>query len=139
MKQLISIDDYKKAINVGRASMSEPYATEARFVARSHSLSIKYSNGMTLVLDVRQSPILSAHPDADLSSPYVTPGGDGILFDNSRLSFGLPNLVAPFLPVSLARQRIASDIGRVRSPAKAAAAKANGAKGGRPKKVPEVV
>lgn len=138
MKQIIAVDDYEKAINAGRASMSEPYATEARFNVRAHALSIKYSNGMTLVLDVRQSPILSAHSDADLSSPYVTPGGDGILFDNSGLSFGLPNLVAPFLPVSLARQRIASDIGRVRSPAKAAASKANGLRGGRPKKTPEV-
>jgi hypothetical protein len=137
MKALISEEEYQRALDKGCAAMLDPYAIGARFSARSHSLSIEYSNGMTVSLDVRKSPLLTAHPDADLSEPYVTPGGDGLIFDKADLSFGIPSLVAPFLPESLARQKISSIMGRVRSSKKAESSKANGARGGRPRKVLE--
>jgi hypothetical protein len=134
MKNIISNADYERAIEVGKRAMQEPFATAARFNARTHTLALIYSNGMTLAIDIRQSPILSAYQNVDLSSPYVTPGGDGLLFDKAGLSFGIPSLVASFLPESLARQKIASILGKVKSSAKAASSKENGAKGGRPRK-----
>ena len=134
MKTLISDKNYAQALEKGRAALAQPHATAARFNARRRVLSLEYSNGMVLSFDIRSSAILGAHADADLSDPYVTPGGDGIVFDKSGLSFGIPGLVAPLLPLSLARQKIASVIGQAKSPRKAAASKANGAKGGRPRK-----
>jgi hypothetical protein len=135
MKELISEKDYQEALAKGSAALAEPHATAARFNTRTRILSINYSNGLSIHFDVRASSILAGHADADLSDPYVTPGGDGLLFERAGLSFALPSVVASILPESLARMRVAAVQGRVRSDKKAEAARANGAKGGRPRKV----
>ena len=134
VKQLLSQQDYEDALRKGRAELAKPHATFARFNAKTRVLSIGYSNGMTVSFDVRKSTILCAHGGADLSEPQVSPGGDGIVFDKAGLAFATHALVAPFLPEDAARQKIASLLGQARSPRKAAASKANGAKGGRPRK-----
>ncbi len=138
MNELFSPEEYQCALNHGLAAMQEPYADKARFNSKSRVLAIEYSNGMTVSFDVRRSPILSKHQDADFSDPYVTPGGDGLLFERANLSFAVVGLVGPFLPESLARQKIASVLGKIRSPKKALASKNNGVKGGRPKKLLEL-
>lgn len=137
MKHLISEQDYQKALASGRAAMMrEPYATHARFNPRTHLLSVEFSNGTIVGVDVRKAAVLRDFPQTAFSDPYVTPGGDGLLFEKAKLSVSIPGLLGPLLPEDVARQKIASVMGKASSAKKAAAAQANGAKGGRPKKVP---
>ncbi len=135
MKKQISEQDYWAALERGRSAMSrEPYATHARFNARTHLLSVEFSNGMVVGVDVRTAAVLQDHPQSAFTDPYVTPGGDGLLFDKAGLSVSIPGLLGPLLPEDVARHKIATVMGRVNSAKKAAAAQANGAKGGRPRK-----
>jgi hypothetical protein len=135
MNELISEHQYQDALKRGRDALAEPHATAARFNARTRVLSIDYSQGLSIQFDVRTNGILAQYADADLSEPYVTPGGDGLLFEKAGLSFALPGLVASILPESLARIRIATALGKARSEKKAESSRANGAKGGRPRKL----
>ncbi len=134
MKNLISQATYEAALKKGRQKLEQPHALSARYNARSHELTLLFSNGFKCSLDVRRAALLSEHPDADFSDPYVTPGGDGLIFDRAGLQVGVPALVGPFLPQSVARHSVSAAQGRRTSAHKAAAARLNGAKGGRPKK-----
>jgi hypothetical protein len=135
MKKLISEQQYQEALSRGCDALAEPHATAAHFNDRTRVLSIDYSNGLSINFDVRASSILAKFADSDLSEPYVSPGGDGLLFEKAGLSFALPSVVASALPESLARMRVATALGQARSEKKAQASRANGAKGGRPRKV----
>lgn len=134
MKSELTDQQYKEALERGRAALSEPYAVEARFNSKTKLLAVTYSNKTVFVLDVRHNEILAPYADKDLANPYVTPGGDGILFDKADLEFSLPSIIACGIPSSLARKRMAMVMGSARSEKKAIAARANGSKGGRPKK-----
>ena len=137
MKNLIAEQDYQRALERGRSAMlREPYATHARFNSRTHLLSVEFSNGTVIGVDVRNAPVLRDFPQSAFSAPYVTPGGDGLLFGETKLSVSIPGLLGPLLPEDVARQKIAAVMGKVSSTKKASAAQANGAKGGRPKKLP---
>lgn len=133
MTNLISEAAYESALKAGRKALEQPHAVSARYNARSHELTLLFSNGLKCSFDVRKAAVLGEYPGADFSEPYVTPGGDGLVFDRAGLSVGVPALVAPFLPQAVARYSVASARGRRTSPEKAAAARLNGAKGGRPR------
>ena len=135
MKNLISQQEYEAALARGRAELAKPHAIEARFVVRGASLHVKFSNGLSLVVDAREVPALQGHPLSSLKNPYVTAGGDGLIFDEANLAFNLPSLLAPFLPLELARSRVAAESGKASSAKKAQAARANGSRGGRPRKI----
>jgi len=136
MKNPISEQDYQSALDRGRSGCREPYATHARFNSRTHLLSVEFSNGTVIGVDVRKATVLRDFPQAAFSDPYVTPGGDGLLFEKAELSVSIPGLLGPLLPEDVARQKIATITGRVSSAKKIAAAQANGAKGGRLRKLP---
>lgn len=135
MKNLISKAAFDKALGAGRQALARKHAVSARYNTRTHMLTVNFSNGFACSFDVRTAPVLGDRPDADYSNPYVTPGGDGLIFDNADLEVGLPALVAPQLPLEIARAAVAASNGRRTTPGKSAAARLNGAKGGRPKKV----
>jgi len=134
MKSPISEKAYKKALACGRGELSKPHAVSASYSKKSHRLTILFSDGLSIGFDTRNTPFFSQHPNADLSDPYVTPGGDGIVFDHAELSASIPGLIAQAIPIEAARQAVASIMGAARSEKKAAAARTNGAKGGRPRK-----
>ncbi len=139
MKRLITQRDYDAALAKGRAELAEPHAIEVRFVGRTTTMQMTFSNGLCLIVDARALPGLQGHTAASLGRPYVTSGGDGLVFDKADLAFNLPNLIAPVLPIELARSRVAAEAGKVSTPRKARAARANGAKGGRPRKTPSML
>jgi len=121
------------ALARGTHALAEPHATEASYNARTHVLAIRFTNGLLVSFDVRKSPFLARHAGVDLRDPYVTPGGDGLVFDHAELSVSLPGLLAELIPEDVARRKVAGAMGRTPSEKKAAAARANGAKGGRPR------
>lgn len=136
MATRISRENYDQALARGRQALEEPHAVSARYVAHARALDLVYSNGLTLRIDPRLVPALQDVPRSALAHPYVTPGGDGLVFgeDDSAAAVSIPGLVARLIPVDIARRTVAAARGRVRSDSKADAARRNGAKGGRPAK-----
>jgi len=134
MKNLVTQQDYDAALAKGRADLEKPHATGARFVGRSHLLEVQFSNGISFTIDARLASDLQAHPLAALKNPRVTNGGDGIVFEDADFALNLPTLLAPFVPIDIARCRVASVAGSTPSAKKSRAARENGAKGGRPRK-----
>ena len=137
MKNLITEKDYQTALAKGRAEMEKPHAVEAQFVLDTPHLVVRYSNNFAFVLDVSVNQHLRDYDLALLRNPQVTTGGDGILFEGADLALNLPDLLAPYMPLDLARSRVAAELGSKKSEKKAEAARANGARGGRPKKIEE--
>ena len=140
MATKISRENYEQAMARGREALEEPHAVSARYVAHARVLELAYSNGLVLRIDPKGVPALKSIPRSALAQPYVTPGGDGLVFGESdAAAIGIPGLVARLIPVDIARRTVAAARGRVRSAQKAEAARRNGAKGGRPVKAPLAV
>jgi len=133
-RKLISAQDYERALEDGRKAMEQPHALRASYNARRHTLTVVYSNSFTCSFDVREAPQLKESPDADFSDPCVTPGGDGLIFEKSNMAVSLSMIVAKFIPADIGKYWSASQQGRRTSVVKAATARANGARGGRPRK-----
>lgn len=135
MATRISRDDYEQALARGRQALQEPHAVSARVLAHARLLELVYSNGLTLRIDLKDVPTLKDLPRSLLAQPWVTPGGDGLVFgEDGTAAVSIPGLVARLIPVDVARRTVAAARGRVRSAEKAEAARRNGAKGGRPVK-----
>jgi len=131
----ISREDYEQALARGRDALEEPHAISARYVAHARMLELVYSNGLVLRIDPKGVPALKGVSRSALAQPYVTPGGDGLVFgEEGAVAVGIPGLVARLIPIGVARRTVAAARGRVRSAHKAEAARRNGAKGGRPAK-----
>lgn len=135
MQTRITTQEYEQALSKGFDALAEPHAIAAKYMANYHLLELTYSNGLIVRIDPRRSDVLSNVPASLLAHPYVTPGGDGLLFDKAGLSVSIPGLLAQLLPADAARQKVASIMGSIRSDVKAKASRANGVKGGRPRKV----
>ena len=94
-------------------------------------------NGVTLVFPAALAQgIADASPES-LEAVSVSPGGLSIDWENLGAGFSLENLLAGIFgnrEWMERRREIARNAGRATSEAKASAARANGAKGGRPRK-----
>lgn len=135
MAARISREDYDQALARGRQALEEPHAVSARYLSHARVLELVYSNGLTLRIDPNGVSALKDIPRGALAQPYVTPGGDGLVFgEDGVAAVSIPGLVARLIPVDIARRTVAAARGRVRSAHKAEAARRNGAKGGRPAK-----
>ena len=134
MKNLITKQDYDKALARGKAEMQKPHAIGARFVDRTWTLEVSFSNGSKFSFNAQETPQLKTYKLEDLENPRVTTGGDGLVFEQANLALNLPILLAPFFPLEIARSRVAAESGSATSEKKAQAARENGAKGGRPRK-----
>ncbi|MGI4815979.1 MAG: hypothetical protein ACRYG5_09740 [Janthinobacterium lividum] len=131
----ITQQEYEQALTRGREALAQPHVIRARYIASADALELVYSNGLLLRFRPRDTVLLRDIPKATLAHPYVTPGGDGLLFDDAALAVSIPGLVSKLIPLDTARMAVAAARGRVTSPAKAEAARRNGLKGGRPTKL----
>ncbi|WP_414900782.1 DUF2442 domain-containing protein [Sphingomonas flavalba] len=120
----------------GRVAMeTEPRATAARYNRKTGRVTVDLVNGCTYVFPSYLVQELSdASPD-DLADVEVDGVGFNLHWPKLDADVYVPALVAgvfgtkDWMSKALARQA-----GRSKSPAKTAASRANGAKGGRPKK-----
>jgi hypothetical protein len=120
------------ALERGRiAAETEPRAAAARYDAKSGRVIIDLTNGATFAFPVRLAEGLADADADDLAEIKVSPVGFGLHWPRLDVDYSVPGLVAGVFGT---RRWMAAQAGRARSPAKAAAARANGAKGGRPRK-----
>lgn len=110
---------------------NEPRATSARYDDKSGRIVVELTNGCTFAFPPRLAQGLSGASDAQLASIEILGNGYGLHWEDLDVDFSVPGLMAGIFGT---KSYMARRAGQATSPAKAAAARANGFKGGRPKK-----
>jgi hypothetical protein len=114
-----------------RLQGQEPRASAARFDPRTGKIVVDLTNGCTFVFPARLIEGLQSAADEDLATVEVLPQGHGLHWEGPDVDISIPGLVNGIFGTRAHMARIA---GSSKSPAKTAASRANGAKGGRPRK-----
>ena len=117
-------------------ALSEPRAAAARYEAASGRVVVELTNGCTFAFPARALQGLDAARDEDLAQVEVLGSGYGLHWETLDADFTVPGLLMGLFGTRawMAREQ-ARKAGAARSPAKAAAARVNGRKGGRPRGV----
>ncbi|ANI78045.1 MULTISPECIES: DUF2442 domain-containing protein [Sphingobium] len=109
----------------------EPRAAAAHYDATSERVVVDLTNGCTFAFPPRLGQGLENATADQIAAVEVSPSGYGLHWAELDTDLSIPGLMAGLFGTRAHMARLA---GRGRSPAKAAAARANGAKGGRPRK-----
>ena len=120
----------------GRKMMeSEPRATAARYDRETGRVAVELANGCTYIFPARLAQELHGADDEALSGIVVDGAGFNLHWPAIEADLHVPALVAGVFGTRdwMAKQW-ARTAGRAKTPAKAVASRANGAKGGRPRK-----
>lgn len=119
----------------GRAQQAtEPHAVSARYEPRRRLVTVELSNGALFSFPPRLAQGLADARIADLSEIEVSPAGTLLRWPRLDVALGVQNLLAGIFGSRWWMRELAARAGRTRSAARAAASRANGAKGGRPRK-----
>jgi hypothetical protein len=113
----------------------EPRAGAARYDRRTGRVHVDLTNGCSFAFPARCVQGLERASDVELSQVDVLGFGLGLHWEDLDVDLSVPGLLAGLFGTKayVDRQR-AARAGSSTSPAKAAAARRNGAKGGRPRK-----
>lgn len=121
------------------AKAAFPAAVAVRYDRRSARLVISLSSGIDISFSPKQAQGLEAAQAADLGDAQISPSGLGVHFPKLDADLYIPALLEGFLG---SRRWMATQNGRAggkaSSEAKSVAARANGLRGGRPKKTAPV-
>lgn len=96
---------------------------------------MELTNGFLFAFPTRIVPALAHRSAAQLAAVSLLPGGSGLRWEPLDVDLSVPGLLLSAMGQGQRMRELARAAGKVKSPAKATAARANGAKGGRPKKV----
>ena len=110
---------------------TQPHAQSARYDAKADRVVVELTNGATFAFPPRLLEGLHEASPADIAEVEVIGCGFGLHWEALDLDYTVPGLVNRVFGTA---RWMAARAGRTASPAKAAAARANGAKGGRPRK-----
>ncbi|WP_312796641.1 DUF2442 domain-containing protein [Tianweitania sp.] len=115
---------------------TEPRAEHARFNVKTRRIEIELINGCSYAFPAALVEDLQDADEADLEIVEIEGGGLNLHWPRLDVDLYVPALIAGIFGTRTWMNRaLARHAGRQTSSAKAAAARANGAKGGRPKKV----
>jgi len=122
----------RAALERGRiARQSEPRAASARYDAALDRVIVDLTNGCTFSFPPRLAQGLETASAAQLADVEILGAGYGLHWEALDADLSVPGLLADLFGT---RAFMARQAGRATSAAKAAAARANGRKGGRPRK-----
>lgn len=117
---------------------TKPHATAVRFFPASREFELLLQTGNRLAFPASALHEIAQATDAQLAQARLLPGGDVLVFDELDLDFDVPGLVMDLVAGPAWRKTIRATLAREmaasKTPAKAAAARENGKKGGRPRK-----
>jgi len=120
------------ALERGRAAgLHEPRAASARYDRRTGRVIVRLTNGCMFAFPPRLAQGLESATEAQLGQIEILGAGYGLHWEALDVDLTIPGLMAGLFGT---RAYMAQQAGRATSPAKAAAARANGAKGGRPRR-----
>jgi hypothetical protein len=130
------MDEYERATKrAGRRRASEPAAVSAHYDRARDRLVIELSTGDKIAFPPQRAQGLEAAGPTDLDPIDISPSGFGLHFPKLDADLWLPALLeGVFGSREWIAARLGARGGRVKSKAKAKAARANGKLGGRPRK-----
>jgi len=114
-----------------RALETEPRAATARYDRKLDRVVVDLTNGCTFAFPPRLAQGLEAATDEQLQEIQILGVGYGLHWEALDVDLSIPGLLAGLFGTKAYMARRA---GQATSPAKAAASRTNGAKGGRPRK-----
>ena len=109
-------------------------ATAARFDARKKLIVIELANGSSFAFPPSLAQGLSDARPVELAEIEITPMGTGLHWPRLDADLTVEGLLAGVFGSRAWMRQHAARAGRAKSPAKTLAARANGARGGRPRK-----
>ena len=113
------------------ANLDEPRATVARYDGQLGQMVIELTNGCTFMFPPHLAQGLETATEDQLAQVEILGAGYGLHWEALDADLSIPGLLAGLFGT---RAHMARHAGQATSPAKAEAARANGAKGGRPRK-----
>lgn len=120
----------------GRIAMAtEPRAVSARYDAKAGRIVVELTSGATFAFPPALVQFLRDATPEHLAEIEVSAAGFGLHWPQIDVDFTVKGLMNGVFGTKAWMSELARRAGSVTSPAKAAAARANGAKGGRPRKV----
>lgn len=114
------------------AQQTEPRAVSARYDAKARRIVVELTSGATFAFPPALVQGLSDATPEQLADVEVSPVGYGLHWPRLDEDYSVPGLMNGVFGTA---KWMAAKAGRATSEAKAAAARANGAKGGRPRKI----
>jgi hypothetical protein len=121
------------ALERGRvARLHEPRAAAVRYDVQLGRIIVNMTNGCTFAFPPRLAQGLESATEEQLAQVAILGAGSGLHWEALDADLSVPGLLAGLFGT---KAHLAREAGRSKSPAKAAAARSNGAKGGRPRKV----
>lgn len=119
----------------GRAMLeAEPRAASARYDVDTGRIVVDLTNGCIFAFPARRVEELETASDAEIAEVQVAGAGFGLHWTSRDADLTIGGLMNGVFGTRKWMSELARRAGRATSPAKAAAARANGAKGGRPRK-----
>lgn len=126
---------YAQARARGKARAEDPSAVVgARYDSIADAIDLRFGAGGSMSIPRRLVPGLEQASETKIESILVSPAGDALSWPSLDVDVYVPGLVERAFGSRLLAASTGRQGGRRRSKAKATAAKANGAKGGRPRK-----
>jgi hypothetical protein len=127
-------ENFAKASRAGRhAARTEPRAATAAYRAQDEALYVKLTNGAAFTIPVKLIPALARAAARDIRTVEVLGRGGGLHWESLDVDLSVPALVSSVFEGREWLAELGRIGGRRSSPAKAAAARKNGRKGGRPR------
>jgi hypothetical protein len=124
---------YAQARARGQARAEDPSSVvDARYDTDADAIELKFSGGGSMSIPRRIVPGLERASESKVETIVVSRAGDALSWPLLNVDVYVPGLVERAFGTRLFAASTGRRGGRKRSRAKAAAAKANGAKGGRP-------
>ena len=113
------------------ARLHEPRAATVRYDQRSGRVVVELTNGCTFAFPPNLAEGLESATEDQLAQAEILGKGSGLHWEALDVDLSVPGLLAGLFGT---KAFLARHAGRATSPAKVAAARANGAKGGRPRR-----
>jgi len=117
-----------------KAVTNEPRAKAARYSPTRRQVIVELTNGCSFIFPADKAQGLVGASNKDLSAVKILGKGVGLHWEKLDADLSIPSLVLGIFGSHAWMRELARRGGAASSPAKSAAARANGAKGGRPKK-----
>ena len=134
---MAKLDEFGAATRRGtERRATEPVAVTARYDKRRDRIVVSLNTGLELVFPPRIAQGLESAAPSDFTEIKISPSGFGIQFPKLDAHLYLPALLqGVFGSKSWMAAQLGAAGGRAHSVAKATAARSNGKRGGRPRKV----
>jgi hypothetical protein len=109
-------------------------AVSAKYHRATDRVVLELTNGYLFAFPVSAVRALNGVTPTQLATVEIDPSGGALRWDSLDVDVSVPGLLLSALGVNERLRHLASLAGRIRTDAKASAARANGLKGGRPAK-----